>query len=213
MDAMSVIDAVGIFGVVVFAVSGALAAGRHRMDPIGFILLGTITAIGGGSLRDILLDRPVFWTEAPEQLVISIIAALITYFIVPPSLARQTWIAWSDAAGLAAFAVQGSFIALDQGVSAVVAVVMGILTATGGGVVRDLLCGDQPMILSGQLYASAALAGAVVLAVLVGTGMSKDLAAGIGFLIVMLTRGAALIFDIRIGPPGEFLKIGGDEPK
>jgi len=213
MVAMSVIDAVGIVGVVVFAVSGALAAGRHRMDPIGFILLGTITAIGGGSLRDILLDRPVFWTEAPEQLVISIISALVTYFAVPPSLARKKWIAWSDAAGLAAFAVQGSFIALDQGLSSVVAVLMGMLTATGGGVVRDLLCGDHPMILSGQLYASAALAGAVVLAVLVGTGVSNNLAAAIGFLIVLLTRGAALIFNIRMGPPGEFLKIGGDEPK
>jgi uncharacterized membrane protein YeiH len=182
------------------------------MDPIGFILLGTITAIGGGSLRDILLDRPVFWTEAPEQLVISIIVALITYFVVPPSLARRKWIAWSDAAGLAAFAVQGSFIALDQGVSPVVAVVMGMLTATGGGVVRDLLCGDRPMILSGQLYTSAALAGSAVLMVLVATGVSNNLAATIGFLIVLLTRGATLIFNIRMGPPGEFIKIGDDEP-
>jgi len=213
MGAISFIDAVGIFGVVVFAVSGALAAGRHRMDPIGFILLGTMTAIGGGSLRDILLDRPVFWTEAPEQLVISIIAALITYFAVPQSLARRKWIAWSDAAGLAAFAVQGSLIALDQGVSPVVVVVMGMMTATGGGVVRDLLCGDRPMILSGQLYASTALAGSVVLVVLVETGVSNHLAAAIGFLIVLLTRGAALIFNIRMGPPGEFLKIGGDEPE
>jgi uncharacterized membrane protein YeiH len=210
---MSVINAVGIFGVVVFAVSGALAAGRHRMDPIGFILLGTMTAIGGGSLRDILLDRPVFWTEAPEQLVISIIAALITYFTVPQSLARRKWIAWSDAAGLAAFAVQGSLIALDQGTSSTVAVVMGMLTATGGGVVRDLLCGDQPMILSGQFYASTALAGSVVLVVLTATGISEDFAATIGFFIVLLTRGAALIFTIRMGPPGEFLKIGGDEPQ
>jgi uncharacterized membrane protein YeiH len=213
MEVISFIDAIGIFGVVVFAVSGALAAGRHRMDPIGFILLGTITAIGGGSLRDILLDRPVFWTEAPEQLVISIIVSLVTYFVVPPSLARKKWIAWSDAAGLAAFAVQGSFIALDQGVSPVVAVVMGMLTATGGGVVRDLLCGDRAMILSGQLYASTALAGSVVLVVLVATGVSNNLAATIGFLIVLLTRGATLIFNIRLGPPGEFLKIGGDEPE
>jgi uncharacterized membrane protein YeiH len=211
MGAMSVIDAVGIFGVVVFAVSGALAAGRHRMDPIGFILLGTITAIGGGSLRDVLLDRPVFWTEAPEQLVISIIAALVTYFIVSPSLARKKWIAWSDAAGLAAFAVQGSLVALDQGVSPVVVVVMGMMTATGGGVVRDLLCGDRPMILSGQLYASTALAGSVVLVVLIETGVSNEFAATIGFFIVLLIRGATLIFNIRMGPPGEFLKIGDDE--
>jgi uncharacterized membrane protein YeiH len=213
MGAISFIDSVGIFGVVVFAVSGALAAGRHRMDPVGFILLGTITAIGGGSLRDILLDRPVFWTEAPEQLVISIIAALITYFAVPQSLARKKWIAWSDAAGLAAFAVQGSLIALDQGVSPVVVVVMGMMTATGGGVVRDLLCGDRPMILSGQLYVSTALAGSFVLVVLVETGVSIDLAAIIGFFIVLLTRGATLIFNIRMGPPGQFLKIGGDESR
>jgi uncharacterized membrane protein YeiH len=109
--------------------------------------------------------------------------------------------------------VQGSLVALEQGVNPVVVVVMGILTATGGGVVRDLLCGDRPMILSGQLYASTALAGSVVLVVLVGMGVSNDLAAAIGFLIVLLTRGAALIFNIRMGPPGEFLKIGGDEPK
>ena len=213
MGAISFIDSVGIFGVVVFAVSGALAAGRHRMDPIGFILLGTITAIGGGSLRDILLDRPVFWTEAPEQLMISIIASLITYFAVPQSLARKKWIAWSDAAGLSAFAVQGSLIALDQGVSPLVVVVMGMLTATGGGVVRDLLCGDRPMILSGQLYASTALAGSVVLVVLAETGVAIDFAATIGFFIVLLTRGATLMFNIRMGPPGEFLKIGDNEPQ
>ena len=213
MGAISFIDSVGIFGVVVFAVSGALAAGRHRMDPIGFILLGTITAIGGGSLRDILLDRPVFWTEAPEQLMISIIASLIPYFAVPQSLARKKWIAWSDAAGLSAFAVQGSLIALDQGVSPLVVVVMGMLTATGGGVVRDLLCGDRPMILSGQLYASTALAGSVVLVVLAETGVAIDFAATIGFFIVLLTRGATLMFNIRMGPPGEFLKIGDNEPQ
>jgi uncharacterized membrane protein YeiH len=92
-------------------------------------------------------------------------------------------------------------------------VVMGMMTATGGGVVRDLLCGDRPMILSGQLYVSTALAGSFVLVVLVETGVSIDLAAIIGFFIVLLTRGATLLFNIRMGPPGEFLKIGGDEPE
>ena len=120
---------------------------------------------------------------------------------------------WMDAAGLAAFAVQGSLVALDQGVSPLVVVVMGMMTATGGGVIRDLLCGDRPMILSGQLYASTALAGSVVLVVLVETGASNDLAATIGFFIVLLIRGATLMFNIRMGPPGEFLKIGDDEPR
>lgn len=208
MGAMSLVDAVGVFGVVIFAVSGALAAGRHRMDPIGFILLGTITAIGGGTLRDILLARPVFWIDAPEQLILSVVAALITYFFVPPSVARRRWVAWSDAAGLSAFAVQGSFIALTHSVHPSVAIVMGVMTATGGGVVRDLLAGDRPLILGGQLYASTALAGAIVLVLLHTWGVSENIAACAGFVIVFGSRAATLVLNIRMGPPGEFLAIG-----
>lgn len=208
MDALGLIDAIGIFGVVVFAVSGALAAGRHRMDPIGFILLGTVTAIGGGTVRDLILERPVFWTIDQSQLLLAIGASLLTYFFIPSGIARKNLVVWSDALGLSAFAVQGTFIALHQGTPFAVAIVLGMMTAVGGGVIRDILADDRPMILGGQLYASAAMAGAVVVVVTARLDAPEHVAASTGFAVALLTRGAALHFNIRMGPPGQFLRVG-----
>lgn len=209
MNAIGLIDAAGYLGVVVFAISGALAAGRHRMDPVGFVLLGTITAIGGGTMRDMILDRPVFWTVDETQLVLCVVTSLATYFFVPGAIARKRWLAWSDAIGLAAFAVQGSFIALQLDAPPLVAVIMGMMTAVGGGVLRDVLAGDHPMILGGQLYASTAMAGAIVVVAMIELGAPGELSAAAGFLVVLLSRGATLLFDICMGPPGEFLRVGG----
>ena len=141
MTIESFINGIGIFGVVVFAVSGALAAARKNMDPIGFLLLGTITAIGGGTVRDIILDRPVFWLADPSQLVIALVASLFTYVFVSiaADFERQKWVAWSDALGLAAFAVQGALIALELNSHPVVVILMGMMTAVGGGLIRDVL--------------------------------------------------------------------------
>ncbi len=105
MNSMSLIDAFGLFGVVVFAVSGALAAGRYHMDPIGFLLLGTVTAVGGGTMRDLILDRPVFWLVDDQQLMIALASSALVYLFVRKNFSRQLWLAWSDALGLAAFAV------------------------------------------------------------------------------------------------------------
>ncbi len=208
MGTMSFIEAVGTIGVVVFAVSGALAAGRQRMDPVGYILLGTITAIGGGTVRDLILGQPVFWIHTPGMLVLAMVAALATYFVVPEAKVRKKWIEWSDAAGLAAFSVLGTLIAHEVGVHPVVAVVMGMLTATGGGIIRDVMTGDRLMVASGQLYVSTALAGSATVMVMLRVGTSDGLAAGIGFAVVLLTRGASLLFNIRMGPPGESLRAG-----
>lgn len=190
-----------------FAVSGALAAGRLRMDPIGFLLLGTVTAIGGGTLRDLILGRPVFWTLDSSQLVIALAASLLTYFFVGKDITRDKWMAWSDALGLAAFAVQGTFIALEKEVSIVVAVVMGMMTAVGGGILRDVLSGQRPMIFRGQLYASTTMLGALVVVLLTRLEVVESFTAIMGFIVVVLTRGAAMVFDIRMGPPGSFLTI------
>jgi uncharacterized membrane protein YeiH len=211
MSSISVIDVIGIFGVVVFAVSGALAAGRYRMDIIGFILLGTVTAIGGGTMRDLVLGRPVFWVVEPDQLIISIGAAVATFFFFPERLAGTKGIIWSDALGLSAFAVQGAQAALGQGAHAVVAIVMGVMTAVGGGIIRDLLSGHHPFIVRGELYASTALAGALLLVVLVKCGIPAQYAEICGFLVTLLSRGATIIFGIRMGPPGEFITIGKED--
>jgi len=200
------------FGDVVFAVSGALTAGRHRMDIVGFVLIGAITGIGGGTIRDLLLGRPVWWTESPEELLLCIAASVVTFFFLPGTIARKKWMNWSDALGLASFGVVGCHIALGIGAPLVIAVFMGMVTATGGGATRDLLTNTQPMILGGQLYATAALSGALVYGTLIHVfSVPGPIAESAGFITAFGLRGASIVLDIRMGPPGQFIRIGREE--
>ena len=199
------------FGDAVFALSGALLASRKRMDIIGFVLIGTITGIGGGTVRDLLLGRTVWWTQQPLELILCVVVSLIAFFVIPASVARRNWMTWSDALGLAAFAVVGSHIALSVGAPPVVAVFMGMLTATGGGVIRDVICNEKPMITSGQLYATVALFGAACYAALRAAPVAETAAESIAFLLCFLLRAAAIHFNIRMGPPGEFIRVGAVE--
>ncbi len=198
-------------GDVVFAVSGALTAARHRMDVLGFMMVGTITGIGGGTIRDLLLGRTVWWTRNPTELILCMTAALITFFFVRQDISRNRGLIWSDALGLSAFCVVGSHIAMDKGVPLVVAVFMGALTATGGGVVRDVLTQTRPMITCGELYATAALAGSTTYVFLTYFSLVPGFAAPIAFLVAFALRAAAVVFNIRMGPPGEFIRIGKTE--
>ena len=202
--------AIMYFGDVVFAISGALTAARHRMDVMGFVMIGTITAIGGGTIRDLLLGRTVWWTRDPTELILCISAALATFFFIRKDISRNRGLIWSDALGLSSFAVVGSHIAMDKGVSLVVAVFMGALTATGGGVTRDVLTQTRPMITCGELYATAALAGSTTYVLLTHFSLVPGFAAPIAFLVAFLLRAAAIVFNIRMGPPGEFIRIGKD---
>lgn len=201
--------AIMYFGDVVFAISGALTAGRYRMDIVGFVLIGTITGIGGGTIRDLLLGRTVWWTRSPEELLLCVAACIVTFFFLPDTVARHNWLNWSDALGMSSFAVVGCNIALGFGAPFVVSVFMGMVTATGGGVIRDVLTNRQPMIMRGQLYATAAMAGATVYGMVsqiqAVPGFGAELA---GFLTAFGLRGASIILDIRIGPPGQFISIG-----
>lgn len=195
-------------GDAVFAVSGALAAGRHRMDILGFALIGTITGIGGGTLRDLIIGRTVWWTQNPEELLLCVAVSIITYFFISEQVARKKWLNWSDAIGLACFAVVGSHIALSVGVSPIVAVFMGAMTATGGGLIRDVITGTKPMITEGQLYASAAILGSAAYVLLKQLDRGEYVAEAIAFSTCLLLRAAAIKFDIRMGPPGEFIQMG-----
>ncbi len=197
------------FGDIVFAVSGALAAGKRRMDIVGYVLVGTITGLGGGSLRDVLLDRPVWWTREPLELYLCIAAALLTYFWRFKITDRYKATAWFDALGLSAFTITGSTVAIQCLIPWPIAVFMGLMTATGGGVIRDVLTDTRPMILCGELYAVAALAGAFVNIGLMKMYIFPELAMAAGFTTTLLLRGAAIIYDIRLGPPGEFVRVGG----
>jgi uncharacterized membrane protein YeiH len=186
-------------GDVVFAVSGALTAGRHRMDILGFALIGTITGIGGGTVRDLLLGRTVWWTQHPAELLLCVAAALATYFFVKNDITRQKAMIWSDALGLAAFGVLGCHVALTFGTPFVIAVFMGMVTATGGGVIRDVLTQTLPMIMCGEIYATAALVGSLGYAALLQLGLPQEAAQVLAFLAAFSLRAAAIVFNIRVG--------------
>ena len=187
-------------GVAVFAVSGVLAAGRKRLDLFGVFVVAVVTAIGGGTLRDILLGRtPVFWVRdsihVPVILGATAFTILYTRFRVPP----LRFLLIADAVGLAIFSVSGAQIAEAQQASWIVVILMGAITGAAGGMIRDALCGEIPLILRGrQLYASAALGGTSLFALVHGLGGAPYLAAAVGFSTVMVLRLASIFFGIEL---------------
>ena len=204
----SSILAIMYFGDVVFAVSGALMAARYKMDIVGFIMIGAITGIGGGTLRDLLLGRTVWWTHDPSELILVITASIITFFFITSEITRKKGAVWADALGLSVFAVVGAHIALAFGSPFFIAVVVGIITATGGGVIRDMMTNNLPMIMSGQLYATAALLGSLSYVSLKHFGAGEITSEIVGVLAAFALRASAIIFDIRMGPPGSFIRMG-----
>jgi uncharacterized membrane protein YeiH len=196
------------FGDVVFAVSGALTAMRYRMDIIGVVLIGVLTGLGGGTLRDLLIGRPVFWVSDPTEIFLCIVAAVVTFFFVTDAILRRRGMIWGDALGLAAFGVVGSNIALEHGTIWPVAILMGMVTATGGGLIRDVITNTQPLITSGQPYASVALLGASVYVGLSILPLPVGVAEVTAFSAALTLRAAAIHYDIQMGPRGSFLSIG-----
>ena len=178
-------------GVVAFAITGALVASRKQMDLVGFAVLGTATGIGGGTLRDVLLGSAVFWIHEPVYLLTCVIVSIVVFFAAHIPQSRYRYVLWLDAIGLALFAVTGAEKAYG-GAGAAVAIAMGVITATFGGVIRDLLGGESPVILSREIYASAALAGAATFVTLTAVGTPRELAVGLGFAVGLFIRAAAL---------------------
>jgi uncharacterized membrane protein YeiH len=180
-------------GVIVFAISGALVASRKQMDLVGFALLGTVTGIGGGTLRDLLLGQlPVFWVREPAYLITCVLVSGIVFLMAHIPQSRYRLLLWFDALGLALFAVSGAERALLVGSGPIVAVSMGMITATFGGILRDVLGAQSPVVLSREVYVTAALLGALVFVTLFGLGFSRDAALGMGFGAGFALRGMAL---------------------
>lgn len=182
-----------LVGVAVFAVSGALEAARRQMDPIGLIVIGTVTAIGGGTLRDLVLGvRPVFWVQDQIFLITCVVASVSVFWWAKALRSRSTVLVWLDAVGMAMFAVAGTQKAVALGAPDVVAALMGVMTASFGGLIRDVLCNEKPLIFHKEIYATAALAGAVAFLGLRATPLSQELQAGMAFLVAFLVRAAAI---------------------
>lgn len=200
------------FGIAVFATTGALVASRKQMDVFGFALLGTVTGIGGGTVRDLVLgETPVFWVREPAYVVVCVAVSVIVFFTAHIPESRYRLVLWLDAVGLALFAVVGAEKGLASGADPIVAVVMGVITATFGGILRDMLGGESPMVLRREIYVTAALIAAAAFVTTSALGLPRDGSVVLGFLLGFAVRGAALhwhwslpTYRARAGrPPGD----------
>jgi uncharacterized membrane protein YeiH len=196
-------------GVAVFAVSGVLAAGRKHLDWFGVLVIATVTAIGGGTLRDLLMDRnPVFWMADTGYLWTILAATLLTLLLVRFREIPLRALLAADALGLALFAISGARIAEAAGLGGIIVVILGTMTGVAGGVFRDILLAEIPLLLRNrEIYATAAIAGIVLYLLLQAGGFERATAAYAGMAAIVLIRFATIFFDLRMPA----LKLGDSE--
>jgi len=180
-------------GIAVFAASGALVASRKEMDAVGFVLIACLTGFGGGTLRDLLLgNTPVFWLRAPEVAAVAASVGVLVFFTAHRVENRFRALLWADAVGLSLYAVLGAEIALEAGAAPWAAVLLGVMTATFGGILRDVVCNEVPLILRREIYLTAAAAGAAVFVGLNAAGLWREPAFAAGVLTCFAIRALAL---------------------
>jgi uncharacterized membrane protein YeiH len=190
--------------VAVSALTGVLDTSRKNMDLIGALLVGVATALGGGTIRDLLLDRNVFWVVDQTYLIAALGTGLVTFFLartwpVPPRLFLIP-----DAVGLALFTIVGTQVSLQWHAPWLVASLMGVITGIVGGVLRDILCNDVPTVfLKGELYATAAWLGALAMIAMQEIGISSVLASWLAMAIVLILRLLAMRFHITLPAFGQ----------
>ena len=188
-----------LLGVVVFAVSGALSAGRAGLDLLGVFVIASFTAIGGGTVRDLLLNRhPIFWIRDPTYLIVIAVTAFLTIAYVrvfpPPGDALLV----ADALGLAVFAMSGAQIAEEKRLSPIIVVLMGTMTGVAGGVLRDVLSDRVPLLLQRDIYATAAIAGVSLSLVLRALGVGRTVAFAIGLVAIAALRLVSIAWNLQL---------------
>ena len=196
---MSLLSFLDYAGVAVFAATGALSASRKQLDIIGFLFLAAVTGIGGGTLRDIVLGRlPVFWVLNPTYILVCCVIGVIVYFTAHLFESRYRLLIWLDAVGLAAYCVMGAAKGLAATGSPTVAIVTGTLTATFGGILRDMISNEPSVLLRPEIYVTAALIGACVFVAANATAMPLFVASALGVTAAFVVRGGALWFGWTI---------------
>jgi uncharacterized membrane protein YeiH len=186
-------------GVALFAASGVLAAKERRLDLLGVIVIAAITAIGGGTLRDLLLNRhPIVWIADPHYMMVILVSALVTvaYVRVRPPPEKALLVA--DAVGLGLFALTGAQVAESNQCSPLIVVVMGTITAVAGGVLRDVITAQVPLILRRDIYATAAIAGIVLYLGLQAVGLPRSPAFTAGMVMVIVLRLLAIRWGLQL---------------
>lgn len=200
---MDVRQAIELVGVAAFAASGVLSAGRKGMDLIGVAAIAFVTALGGGTLRDVLLDRhPVFWIANRNYVYACLAATVLTLVWVRMRVPPHRALLVADALGLAFFVIAGTAIAQQAGEWGVIALMMGVITGTAGGVIRDVLSAEIPLVLRpGRLYVTAAIAGASLYLVLDWLGVRRDFAGYAGMTLIAVLRFMSIRWNVQLPPP------------
>jgi uncharacterized membrane protein YeiH len=197
VTALSLLDHAAVF---VFALTGALVASRAQLDIVGFAFLACLTAVGGGTVRDLLLDRnPVFWLNSPSYVLIATAAAVVIFFTAHLVESRYRWLLWLDSFALGVAVAAGVGAALVMGQDAVVSILMGMITGCLGGLMRDVVANELPLVLKqGELYVSAAFGGALA-GVVAAPHLPDPLwALGLTALVTWGLRAGSLIFGWRL---------------
>lgn len=196
---MTLARVLDLIGIGVFAVSGALAAGRKRLDLLGVFVLASVTAIGGGTIRDLLLDRQPLWLTDATYLGVIVVAVAITFAYVRWRRPPLASLLVADALGLALFSVGGARVAENAGLPAVAVVVLGTLTGVGGGVIRDVLSAEIPFVLRrGNLYASTVIVGVSAYLALESVGVARQTASLTGVALIAAVRLAAIRWEVAL---------------
>jgi len=194
-DLFRLVHGFDVLAAIVFAVSGALVASRKGLDVVAFMWFAVITGVGGGTVRDLILNVPVFWVQDPVYVSACLVTAVVMHFVAPLVESRFRTLLWFDAFGLALVTVAGTVKASDLGSPAVVAISMGVVTGILGGILRDTLGHVPSVLLSHEIYVTASVFGACTYVALNDLGIGRFAAMTAGFLVTFIVRGLA----IRLG--------------
>lgn len=195
---MSIIYAIDLLGTMVFAISGAMAANRHNIDIFGATFTGFVTAIGGGSLRDVFLNiRPV-WVDDGNYLVAIFVGVCISILLNRQLYYLAKTLTFFDALGIGFFTVVGVEKSLDFGSNGIAAVMLGMFSASMGGVIRDVLMNQTPLILRREIYATACLAGAALFVILDSVGVASSINAFLSALTVSAIRIVSVRYNLSL---------------
>lgn len=194
-NTLYIITLVGVF---VFALSGALAAAEKELDILGFLFFAVIIGVGGGTLRDLLMDVPVFWIEQPLYLYLCCIAGIFGWFLVQPLRSATTLLTWLDAAGLAIFSVLGASKAASFGLDPLVCIAMGTITATFASLMRDVILNREPLLLGQEIYVTPTLVGGALLLALNSIEVARPVAVSAAVAATFIIRAGAVVFNWQL---------------
>ncbi|MDG4813601.1 trimeric intracellular cation channel family protein [Hydrogenovibrio sp. 3SP14C1] len=187
-----------LLGTVVFAMTGLLAASRKQLDLFGAIVIAMVTAVGGGTLRDLILNQPVFWVEHNIYIYVVVFSTLFLFFYARIKEIPIKLLLYLDALGLAVFSVIGAQKAMALGLSDPIIIMTGVMTGVVGGVIRDVLMGEVPLIFRKEIYATASFVGISLLLVLVHLNLAVDLAVILSVVVIFSLRIWAILFNIGL---------------